>query len=382
MTAANMLLANASPLRTSRRDLDALRPIIRQWLAANVTNTNNIDDISVTAPTSAGVANETLMVSTVMAGRPGPGYVFRLQGEEHLYPGADIAHHARICDRISQCSKVPVPRIHGVEDNPDILGSRFMVMEWVRGRVPPDVPNFHRAGWLKALPPARREAIWRDCIAQMARLHAMDPANFQFLHESGEAKDDGPYQGRSGLSSALKYWDVFARWCSGDELPIIAAARYWLWAKLPKDEPGGFAWGDARLPNVIVRGDRCVAILDWDMASLAGPEADLAWWALADHKHTLTLGVPRLSGIGSPAETIRLWESLSGRSVRNMDWYLVYTAYSHALISYRLFRLNNGADVSIADFMAAPGISVQWLASLIGYSLPMRLTMPFSGLEL
>jgi len=131
-----------------------------------------------------------------------------------------------------------------------------------------------------------------------------------------------------------------------------------------------------------VRNDRCVAILDWDMVSLAGPEADLAWWALADHKHTLTQGVPRLPGIGSPAETIRLWESLSSRRVRNMDWYLVFTSYRHALISYRLFRLNNGEDVSATDFMLVPGIGVQWLASLIEHPLPTRLTMPFSSLEL
>ena len=118
------------------------------------------------------------------------------------------------------------------------------------------------------------------------------------------------------------------------------------------------------------------------IGSLAGPEADLAWWALADHKHTLTQGVPRLPGIGSPAQTIRLWESFSGRPVRNMDWYLVFAAYRQALISYRLFGLNNGEDATEADFMMAPGVGVQWLASLIDHPLTTRLTMPFSSLEL
>lgn len=381
MAAFRPHVANASPLRTSQRDYEALSPIIRQWLSTNLPEAGVIEDISITSPSSAGVANETLMVSTVTADGPGPRYVFRLQGDEHLYPRPDIAVHARICREIRRYSTVPVPVIHLIEDDLTILGSRFMVMERIEGRVPPDTPNFHRAGWLKDLPSRRQELIWQDCIGQMAKLHAMDAAKFDFLHSDNGGGDDTPDNCRSGLASALEYWNDYARWCGAYELPIFAAAGDWLLGKLPRNEPGGFSWGDARLPNIIVRDDCCAAILDWDMASLAGPEADLAWWAIADHKHTLTQNVPRLPGIGSPAQTISLWESLSGRSVRNMDWHLVMAAYRQALISYRLFRLNNGADASTVDFIEVPGIGVQWLASLLDHPLPNRPTMPFSSLE-
>lgn len=372
MAAFKPHLANASPLRSSARDHAALRPIIRQYLSAKIPEAGALEDVSINSPSSAGVANETLMVATVIAGAPGPRYVFRLQGDEHLYPRPDIGTHARIYRQIGQNSAVPVPRIHLIEDDPAILGSSFMVMEWVAGRVPPDAPNFHRSGWLKELPPSRQELIWRDCIAQMAKLHAMDITKFAFLNAD---------KALPGLASALKYWNGYARWCGADDIPIFAAARAWLLGKLPADEAGGFSWGDARLPNTIIRDDRCAAILDWDMVSLAGAEADLAWWAIADHKHTLTQNVPRLPGIGSPAQTIRLWESLSGRPVRNMDWHLVFTAYRQALIAYRLFCLNNRAEGSVADFLETPGIGVQWLATMLDQPLPNRLTMAFSSLE-
>lgn len=175
---------------------------------------------------------------------------------------------------------------------------------------------------------------------------------------------------------------AYARWCSANEVSLIEVACEWLESHRPKSRPDGFSWGDARLQNVIVKDDRCAAILDWDMATLAGAEADLAWWALADHKRTLTQGVPRLSGIGSPAQTIALWETLSGRPVRDMDWYLVFAAYRQALISFRMFRVLNGDAASVADFMASPGIGIQWLASLLDQALPAPLTMPFTGLDL
>ncbi|MCB2076050.1 MAG: phosphotransferase family protein [Novosphingobium sp.] len=371
-----------SPLRIGDRNLDVMKPRVRDWLLANLAEAKSVVDVRIATPSSAGVANETLFVSTVTSHGDGPRYVFRLQGEEHLYPNADITFHARVTCEVGRRSAVPVPRIFGIEDDPSIIGSRFMVMDWVEGRVPPDVPNYHRAGWLKDLPPAEQEGIWRDCVEKMAALHAMDPANFEFLKEMAITTGQRPDQGRSGLQAVLQYWDNYAVWCGANQTEIIEYARNWLWSNAPRDRPDAFSWGDARLPNTIVRDGVCVAILDWDMVSLAGPEADLAWWALADHKHTVTQGIDRLPGIGSPAETIRLWELFSGRPVRDLDWFLVFTAYRQALITFRLFSLSYTGDALEPDFLTAPGIGFQWLASLLDLELPGPLTMPFLSLEL
>lgn len=126
-------------------------------------------------------------------------------------------------------------------------------------------------------------------------------------------------------------------------------------------------------------GGRCTALLDWDMVSLAGAEADLAWWALADHKYTASVGRPRLPGIGSPAATIRLWEEASGFKARNMDWQLVFAAFRQASISLRLATLRGGAAGGATG--SEPSIGLQWIACLLGLPLGAPVTQPFAGLE-
>jgi len=382
MVGSHTVVPEESSLRAGNRDLDALRPIVRDWLAAYLADAASIVKVELTTPGSAGVANETLFVSTKTRDGDGPKYVLRLQGEEHLYPNADIAFHARVAREVANCSAVPVPRIFGIENDKSVLGSRFMVMEWIEGRVPPDVPNYNRGGWLKELNPADQEKIWRDCVEKMAALHAMDPANFQFVKDQMVFQGRRPDECRSGLQTVLKYWDDFAVWCGANRTPVIKQASAWLWKFLPRGRPDAFSWGDARPPNAIIRDGHCVAILDWDMVSLAGAEADLAWWALADHKHTVTQGISRLPGMGSPAETIRLWESISGRKVQDMDWFLVFAAYRQAQITFRLFSLVYDGDALETDFFASPGIGFQWLSSLLDLELPKPITMPFSSLEL
>ena len=71
--------------------------------------------------------------------------------------------------------------------------------------------------------------------------------------------------------------------------------------------PGRVAlnWGDARLPNLIFRDDRVAAVLDWEMAFLGDPEADLAWWLFLDWQGCDGYGIPRLDGFPSREQTVR-----------------------------------------------------------------------------
>ena len=54
---------------------------------------------------------------------------------------------------------VPVPMIWFTEADPGVLGAPFYVMDRVRGRVPGDVPSWHRKGWTVDLPPERRSRL-------------------------------------------------------------------------------------------------------------------------------------------------------------------------------------------------------------------------------
>lgn len=363
-----MNAADPAPLRRSVRDPDRTRMALGPWLAARLPRLGIAHITDLRQPDGAGVANETLLIDTATAHGPGPALVVRIDAGEHLYLDASLALHHAMYRRVGECGGVPVPAIHAFEEDPAVLGAPFMVMERVAGVGPPDRPNFNFGGWLHGSSEDVQREAWRQAVTTMARLHALDPARFAFLLR--------PADGRSGLEQSLAYWERYARWCGGDSQPLVAAAAAWLRERLPADAPTGLSWGDARLQNLLFRDGRCVALLDWDMVSLAGPEADLAWWALADHKYTASAGRARLPGIGSPAATIGLWESLTGRTARHMDWHLVFASFRQALISIRLAQLRGGSGVE-----AAPSVGLQWLSCLLGLPLGAPLTLPFVGLE-
>jgi aminoglycoside phosphotransferase (APT) family kinase protein len=260
------------------------------------------------------------------------------------------------------------------EDNLNILGTRFMLMRRIEGQPVPDRPNFNYAGWLHDMSADEQEAVWREAVTVMSSLHQVDVTKFSALQSK---KSDA-----NGLVSCFDFWCRYARWCKGSGHPLIRAAEQWLQARLPSQ--GDFheclSWGDARMQNLMFDKTRCTALLDWDMVSLAGGEADLAWWAIADHKYTASRGMPRLAGIGSPQATIALWESLTGRKVEHMEWHLVFAAFRQALISIRLQRLVEQAGAASVEPME-PSVGLQWLAGLLDLPLGQAITLPFVGLE-
>jgi aminoglycoside phosphotransferase (APT) family kinase protein len=80
-------------------------------------------------------------------------------------------------------------------------------------------------------------------------------------------------------------------------------------------------WGDVRLGNVIFGDDLAPrAVLDWDMASIGAPEHDMAWCTTLETTTRTLLG-QHLEGFPDRDGTIGQYESLSGRVLRNFDWY-------------------------------------------------------------
>jgi aminoglycoside phosphotransferase (APT) family kinase protein len=367
--------SDTSPLRRKHRDYTKLRVQLEQWLSKKLPELRDLRIGEITAPDSSGVANETLFIETRSDRGLGLELVLRLEGDEFLYPEPDLALHYEMYSRLGSMNSVPVPEMLGFEDKLSILGTRFMVMHRVPGRPVPDRPNFNYVGWLHDMSLDDRETVWREAVTAMSKLHQVDVTKFPKLQSR---KADA-----NGLVSCLRYWRRYARWCHGSEHALIHAAEDWLDANLPRtdDFQECLSWGDARMQNLMFDNTQCTALLDWDMVSLAGAEADLAWWAIADHKYTASRGLPRLAGIGSPQATIDLWESLTGRKVKHMDWHLVFAAFRQALISIRLMRLAEQAGKKVTVIPSEPSVGLQWLAGLLDLPLGQAITLPFVGLE-
>jgi aminoglycoside phosphotransferase (APT) family kinase protein len=318
------------PTKVQLRDLDAVRPAIEAWLRLHIP-APDLDVLDVRLPHGAGVANETLLIQavrTIDGQRQEAGYVVRVGAVEHLFLGMDVRTHYRIYETLSHEPDIPSPPVIAFESDRALFGQPFFVMKRIDGRVPPDNPSFYEAGWVTELTTDERRDLWRNTVEVMAKLHRLDLAKLGFL--------DRPHLGATGLEQELKHWQNYARWCGGDRYPIVRKATDWLIENLPRNAPPGFSWGDSRPPNIIYQGVRCAAVLDWDMVSLAGAECDLAWWTYMDHSHTRGVGVPRLPGLGTPRQTIDLWQQFVGRRAENLDWHLVFNALRIKLVMVRL----------------------------------------------
>lgn len=369
------------PTRGSSRDLEQTRAALQHWFQGRLPDRPELCVSGLSIPSTSGVANETLMCDLTWRdggqSRRG-GYVVRVNSPDFLYKDVDLAVHAQMYRSLQDVLGIPVPAVIGHESDTSILGQEFFVMERLEGQVPGDTPPFHTAGFVFDLPAAQRAILWRNAVEVMARLHQLDPPRFAFL--------DRPHLGATGLEQDLRYWFDYGAWAArGRAHPVLDAAAEWIRTNTPKNPVTALAWGDARIPNLMFKDLEVVAVFDWDMVSLAGPESDLAWWTIMDYTNTEAGGIERLPGIGSPVETVRLWQELLGRPAQDMWFHLVYAAYRLGVILVRLGDLFAGSGALPTDMtneMVTNNAGIQFLAQMLDIRNPAEITMPWPGFDL
>ena len=349
------------PTKQQMRDLDAVRSGLQAWLRSHAPGGGDLTITSIQLPSGAGVANETLLVSAQTPGGMARDYVVRVGASDHLFLGMDVQTHYRMYEALSKEPHIPSPPVVGFESDRSLFGEPFFVMERVSGRVPADNPNFYETGWVTELSDAERQDLWRNTVEAMANLHRLPTSKFTFLER--------PHLGRTGLEQELRYWLDYAKWCGGDRYPVVRRASEWLVENLPENPPPGLSWGDSRPPNIIYDGVRCAALLDWDMVSLAGAECDLGWWTWMDQSYTGLRGIRRPTGLGTPRQTIALWQELVGRQAENLDWHLVLNALRARVVMVRLPAMLLASGRISADQAAALSDTgeMEWLGTLLDH---------------
>jgi aminoglycoside phosphotransferase (APT) family kinase protein len=317
-------------------------------------------------PSFTGFSNDTLLFDLTWTenGRAHEqGMVLRLEPRGYtVFPEYDVGQQYRVMQRLGEATDVPVPRVYWLEESDALLGAPFFVMAKVEGRIPPDNPPYHAAGWMTEIAPEERAALWWDGLDVLARIHRLDwrRLGFDFLvgHE------------RPGLDAQLAYYRRYLAWAArGKPQPIAEAALAWLERHHPGDEPLGLCWGDARIGNMIFAGGRCRAVLDWEMVTVGNPVQDLAWWLFLDRHHSEGIGVDRLPGLPGRAETVARYEALTGQRVAHLDFYEMFAGFRFAVIMCRLSQMLIAFDVLPPDSdMETNNIVTQLLAKMLGVS--------------
>lgn len=155
---------------------------------------------------------------------------------------------------------VGTPRLACTDDT--VIGFPFYLIDHIPGRHFRD-PN------LPGMDAKQRHALYDAMAAAMAQIHALDPAKAG-LPVNGGGRD---YLVRQTTMLSEQY-----RANRTDEIGAMERLLEWLPANVPQDSVTALMHGNFRLENLIFHPSepRVVAILDWDLALIGHPFADLA----------------------------------------------------------------------------------------------------------
>jgi aminoglycoside phosphotransferase (APT) family kinase protein len=268
-------------------------------------------------PIGDGHSNVTFGLST--------GVVLRRPPRGPLPPSAhNVLREARLLSALEP-TDVRTPRVLAVCEDVDVIGAPFYVMERVLGTVitdqlPPSLDT-----------PEQHAQIADELIDSLVELHATD---WTTLGLEGFGKPTGYLERQLRRFTGL--WEV-NRTREIAELDVVGT---WLADNMPQSPPATIVHGDYRLGNTMfaeVPPPRLTAILDWEMATIGDPLADIGYlmihWVQADDTrsrfvmHTVT----DRPGFLTRRELVARYEERSGRSVQALDWYVTLAMWKAAV---------------------------------------------------
>ena len=236
-----------------------------------------------------------------------------------------------------QATDVPVPRPVLLADE-GLLGAPFYVMEFADGAVLRDRSQ------LEQLDPSAATALADELIDILARLHQVDAS------QVGLADLGRPV---GYLERQLGRWERQVASSHSRDLPELGQLGKRLGGALPGVQGSAVVHGDYRLDNVVVdtTSGRVIAVLDWEMATLGDPLADLAstvvWWDGMSGLDSPVAAVPGdVPGFPDGEHLVRRYAEKTGVKTADLPWYLGFAFYKIACIFEGIhFRTRQGLTV-------------------------------------
>lgn len=250
-----------------------------------------------------------------------------------------------------------VPEVLTTCEDADVIGAPFYVMPFVEGHVLTEALPDALAG---ESGPRRIADELVDCLVE---LHEID-------FEAAGLADFGRADGY--LERQLKRFGGLLELNATRPLPELERVAEWLGANIPDSPAVTLVHGDYRLGNVMYAptAPRLVAVLDWEMATIGDPLADLgymtAMWAEPDDPHN-TVGdlssVTRLPGFPDRGFLTHRYADATGHPIDALPWYQVLAIWKAAIFlegSYKRFQEGTTAD----PYFGRLGEGVEGLARL------------------
>jgi aminoglycoside phosphotransferase (APT) family kinase protein len=329
-------------MHRSTRDLDAVRAGLLPAVAAHLPNGSNHAVSELRGTSATGMSSETLLFDVTWeeeGATQQQGLVARVApdpADVPVFPRYDLPSQFQTIATVAAHSDVPVPPLWWSEPDPAPIGSPYFVMGRVDGDVPPDVMPYNFGdSWLFAAAPSDQARLQESSISVLARLHAIEQPEVRFAHLEGRFRGDTPL--RRHVASRRAWYEWAAADCGRS--PMVEKGFAWMDAHWPKHESAAvLSWGDSRVGNVLYRNFEPVGVLDWEMAGIGPPELDLAWMVQLHREFedmAGRFGFPGMPDFLRPDDAAATYERLSGRTPRDLDWYMTYTCVQMATVFLR-----------------------------------------------
>jgi aminoglycoside phosphotransferase (APT) family kinase protein len=273
-----------------------------------------------------GSSNVTYLVE-----REGARVVLRRPPRPPLPPSAhDVLREARLL-RALQPTAVRVPAVLATCEDADVLGVPFYVMPVVEGQALTDRLPEPLDG------PAQRARIADELVDALVALHAVD-VDAVGLADFGRPAGYLERQVRrfTGL------WEVNRQ----REVPAVDEVAGLLAAAVPAESAATIVHGDYRLGNVLFAATapaRLTAVLDWELATLGDPLADLGYlaatWSDAGSPGTVLERSPvtRAAGFPRSAELVERYAERTGRAVGDLAFYQALALWKAAVFCEAIY---------------------------------------------
>ena len=329
--------------QASRRDPVELRKRLEVWLRTRLPSDADPRISTLEVPASNGMSSETVLFEATWRegnsthAQPRVARVAPDMSAVPVFPVYDLDRQFRVMQLVAASTSVPVPGLFWCETDRRPLGAPFFVMQRIEGQVPPDVMPYNFGSWLSEASPAEQRRLQDSTVRVLAELHGIPDAERRFAFLQSRRAE--PTALRRHVAELWSYYEWVA---DGLHLPLIERCFAWLHEHWPPDEgPTVLSWGDARIGNVMYRQFEPVAVFDWEMAALGPRELDLGWFIFM-HRFfediAAQMGLPGMPDFLRREEVAATYESLTGHTPRDLDFYTMYAALRHGVVMARVQR--------------------------------------------